>query len=184
MHSSTDIAGAPNGTPAAILSDFDIWVRHRYTETVGDAGDTGVDKTVAADTITTLVEQAIATGSMRLPIDVLRRLVHGVISVVDEKARRKTNARIAEVAAVLGGGTLFGDDDPLLESVALIGDGTRKTWRHVNHDDIDAMQLIKARHAQDAATASAEFAAESNIVKKALRAIGHNATIGELLGEA
>lgn len=168
-------------TTATPLTEFDAWVQARYAETVDAAGDDGIDRLDAVIAITKKAQTMIESGKLRLPIDVTARLINDSTRSVDNREGRKTLDRITEVSSVVAGDALLNEDDPLLSAVARIGSGRRKTWRHVGADDITHMIVMKARHAQDAATASAEFAVQAAAVLKALRTKGQDATVGDVL---
>lgn len=178
IDTAPSVPDSPSATP---LAEFDAWVQARYAETVDAAGDDGIDKITAVTVIAKKAKQQIESGKLRLPLDVTARLVLGSVGTVDNRERRKTNTRISEVVDVLSGNTILNDDDPLLDAVALVGDGKRKTWRHVNADDITHMMVVKARHAQDAAASAAEFTRQAAVVLKALRKSGADAVVADVL---
>lgn len=162
------------------MIDIDEFILGEYRGIVDAAADDGVKRPEAVAEIAERAAKAIADGTLDLPSDVVERIVGRAINDHDNHERRGAAVRMEYVAGALRDETILGRDDPILDGVAQVGNGIRKTWRHVGIDDITAMIEAKTEHAAAAAVAANEFARHGGQVIRCLMKLGHGATIGAL----
>lgn len=130
------------------LAGWEQTVLRFYRAAVESAGDDGTTRKEALDAVVFLIMPMIAAGQVTVPIeDAIRAAV--------ERADRIDGQRADDVlrSAARGEHSFGTDGDPILDVVVVLGEGRRKTWRHVTRHDLTEMDRLRYRNMRSAADA-------------------------------
>lgn len=150
----------------ALPPDLVALVRRRYQEYVGrfPAGAKRAEAIAA-------IADDLRDDGVDLP-DLYEQVVDTVVDRLDDQDRSAQNDTLQWAADALTDGTILGRGDPILDKVCAVGRGVRKAYRYLNQDDLLTIASRKAKHAADAAAASAAVTEAVRVLVAAMSARG------------
>jgi len=153
------------------------FIEIRYAELAAAAGEEGLTRKEAEETIAAELKAMAASGEIEVPID-WNMLVAADLFKLDDHDRRRQEDWLQYALDALEDATILGELDPILDRVCAVGDGLRKTYRYLSADDLLSIVQRKQRHAADATLAAQRT---TDIVMPILRAM--NARRADIMGQ-
>lgn len=126
---------------------FDAAVEAVYREVVAEAGVEPMKRQEAFDIAVERITALIDDGVIIVPAD---QAIRAALLAADERDGRSVDRVLSAMLAGQDG--LDYEVDPMLDTVVILGGGLRKSFRHVNDDDLrdmDALRYQNLRSAQD-----------------------------------
>lgn len=128
-----------------MYESFDDAVASIYREVVAESGDEAIKKQEAFDVASERVTQLVLDGVIDVPANAA---IRAALEVVDKSDRDSVSKVLRAMSA--GQDPLDYADDPMLDRVAIVGDGLRKTFRYVAVEDLREMDSLRYRNLRSA----------------------------------
>ena len=117
---------------------FEQAVEAVYREVVAESGVESIKRQEAFDIASDRIGQLILDGVIAVPHD---QAVRAALMAADDRDGKAVDRVLSVMAS--GQNPIDYEDDPFLETVVVLGDGMRKSFRHVNSDDLEAMDRLR-----------------------------------------
>lgn len=117
-----------------------------YRAVVADSGLDTISRKEALDELVVQIAPLVRAGKVAVDTD---DAIRAAGRLVDDGDGRRADAVLR--AAARGEDSLDLDGDPVLDLVTVLGDGMRKSWRHVTADDLREMDQVRYRNMRSAA---------------------------------
>lgn len=127
---------------------FEDAVASVYREVVAEGGDEPTKRMEAFDIAIERITQLVLDGIVGVPHD---QAIRAALMAVDERDGASVDKILSSMAA--GQDALDFDADPMLDRIAVLGNGLRKSFRFVTVGDLremDALRYQNLRSAQEA----------------------------------
>jgi hypothetical protein len=127
---------------------FDDAVANAYREVVAEGGDEPTKKQEAFDIAAERIVQLVLDGVIEVPHD---KAIRAALDAVDQMDGKSVDRTLTLLSA--GHDALDYEDDPMLDRVAVLGTGLRKSFRHITIEDfrvMDSLRYQNLRSAQEA----------------------------------
>lgn len=120
------------------FESFEQAVETVYREVVAEAGEEPVKRQEAFDVAAERIGQLILDGVVTVPHD---QAVRAALMSADERDGKAVDRVLSALSA--GQESLGYDGDPFLDTVVVLGDGLRKSFRFVSLDDMAEMDRLR-----------------------------------------
>lgn len=147
--------------------EWDEFVSHTYATVVAESDpESGTTTKEAYSEAGTRLEAAVKAGEVEVD---LRQVIRQSLERADKSHGRRADKLIADTVA----GVLYMlDTEDQLNTVVTLGGGRRKCWRHVNEDDLVAMDQERYKNLANAQNAYHEWRKSFDIARPILRRHG------------
>lgn len=151
--------------------EWDAQVLAIYREVIADSDpDEGTTKGEAKMIAARRIRDLVDAGRLDVPVDL------AITASIDRADSHDGGVADRVIAKMLRGEEALGlDDDPNLELVVVLGQGRRKPLRHVNRDDLLAMDRLRYQNMRAAAASYDEW---REVYEQALVALLDYGTFG------
>jgi hypothetical protein len=157
------------------LSDWDDYVQATYREVVGEADRAGISRKEATDEVLARLDTDVSAARVQAPD--WRETVPATVNRIDKAEGRRADALLREIA--IGDPFEGWEDDPAHPVVVILGNGLRKSFRHVTLQDIQSMDELRYENARTAANAYDDY--RRNVTRPWSAVLARHATVGEAL---
>ena len=130
------------------FESFDDAVANAYREVVAENGDDPIKKQEAFGIASERIAQLVLDGVVEVPAD---RAILAALEAADQQDGKSVDRTLTLLSS--GYDALDFEDDPMLDRVAVLGTGLRKSFRHITIEDfrvMDSLRYQNLRSAQEA----------------------------------